>query len=124
MDAVIRAEDRTRQAILTDGGPHLSTILDEYALRHSISGPDTMRDHLAHLAQYAYFHAEQLGFCAVSGAENQMSQYTRAAHTTSRYRTPEEQRKNTATRSAIAVVKPQTFNGPDSRPQRNALPVR
>ncbi|GAA1638034.1 helix-turn-helix transcriptional regulator [Nonomuraea maheshkhaliensis] len=68
MEAVIRAEDpdatdeqverwlefrRTRQEILTSGAPRLSTILDEYVLRRSIGGPETMRNQLAHLAQYA-----------------------------------------------------------------------
>lgn len=68
MEAVIRAEDpdangeqidrwvefrRTRQEILTDDGPRLSTILDEYVLRRPIGGPDAMRAQLAHIAKHA-----------------------------------------------------------------------
>ncbi|MGW0804799.1 helix-turn-helix domain-containing protein [Nonomuraea sp. NPDC002799] len=68
MEAVIRAEDvdasdeqvgrwvdfrLTRQAILTDDGPNILTIIDEYALRRPTGGPEIMRTQLARLAEYA-----------------------------------------------------------------------
>ncbi|MET8990628.1 helix-turn-helix transcriptional regulator [Nonomuraea wenchangensis] len=67
MEAVIRAESPdatdeqvarwvdfrlTRQEILTDEGPCLSTVLDESVLRRSVGGPEIMRAQLTHLAKH------------------------------------------------------------------------
>ncbi|MEU4511398.1 helix-turn-helix transcriptional regulator [Nonomuraea wenchangensis] len=68
MEAVIRAESPdatdeqvarwvdfrlTRQEILTDKGPRLFTVLDEYVLRRAVGGPGIMRAQLTHLAKHA-----------------------------------------------------------------------
>lgn len=68
MQAVIRAEDAdasneqidrwiefrlTRQKILANDGPHISTLLDEYVLRRMTGSPEIMRAQLAFLTSCA-----------------------------------------------------------------------